>query len=241
MTNRANQSQQKSSPKDVSGHTPPLGHHALTPFYDAAIALLTRETTWRSRLVVAIDPQPNDRILDVGSGTGSLAILVYKASPKTLFEGVDPDSDAVRRAREKARRHGSNATFHLGYLDTDTLVGGSAPNKITSSLVLHQTPIAEKARILETMFLILEPGGELHIADYGLQNSKLMKLLFRFTVQSIDGVDNTQPNADGALPELISSAGFVAVEVCDQIPTPTGMISLFRAAKPSAQTEGAIT
>lgn len=238
MIERANRPQPIPTQENVSSHTPPLGYRALTPLYDAAIALLTQEKVWRSRLVVAIDPRPEDRVLDVGSGTGSLAILVHKASPNTLFKGVDPDSDAVRRARAKAERHGSNAKFRIGYLSADMHVGGAAPNKITSSLVLHQTPMTEKTRILETMFQILAPGGELHIADYGLQKSKLMRALFRWTVQSIDGVDNTQPNADGVIHELIRSAGFVEVEAYDQIPTPTGMISLFRAAKPRAQSEG---
>ncbi len=224
-----------SSSENIPSHTPPLGHRTLTPLYDSAIALLTRETVWRRRLVAAINPQSDDRILDVGSGTGSLAILVHEVSPKTLFEGIDPDSDAVRRARNKAERRGSLAEFRVAYLTADARVGDAVPNKVSSSLVLHQTPVAEKARILETIFQILAPGGELHIADYGLQESLLMRTLFRLTVQSVDGVENTQPNAEGVLPELIRSAGFVEIERYEQVTTLTGMISLYRAAKPRAQ------
>lgn len=225
-------------PETLRSHTPPLGHRVLTPLYDGAIALLTRETVWRRRLVAAINPQTDDRILDVGSGTGSLAILVHETSPKTLFEGIDPDSDAVERARKKAERRGSLAVFRVAYVNVDARVGDDLPNKVSSSLVLHQTPLAEKTRILETIFQILAPGGELHIADYGLQKSPLMRMLFRLTVQSVDGVENTQPNADGILPELIRSAGFVEVERYEQISTLTGMISLYRAEKPLVQSGG---
>ena len=54
--------------------TPALGYGFLTPVYDLAVGLLTRERRWRSDLVRLIDPQPGDRILDVGCGTGSLLV-----------------------------------------------------------------------------------------------------------------------------------------------------------------------
>ncbi len=56
-----------------------------------------------------------------------------------------------------------------------------------------------------------------------------MRLLFRLTVQTIDGIEDTQPNADGALPELLKLAGFADVLEIEVIPTLTGSISLYRA------------
>ncbi len=44
----------------------------------------------------------------------------------------------------------------------------------------------------------------------------------------LDGVADTQPNADGILPELIVGAG-LRIENTHIIPTPTGAIPLFRA------------
>ncbi len=213
-------------------HTPPLGHAALTPFYDLAIAALTRESIWRRRLVQALDPQSDDRILDVGSGTGSLAIHVHNQNPNCSYRGVDPDEDAVRRARAKTEQAGSKAVFDIGYLNDTDQVSGAAPSKIVSSLVLHQVPLAEKQRILNVMFDILKPGGRIHIADYGRQTSWVSRFLFRHTVQSLDGLENTQPNADGVLPELMKKTGFASIEEHDRIATATGTISLYRGAKP---------
>jgi hypothetical protein len=71
----------------------------------------------------------------------------------------------------------------------------------------------------------------LHIADYGLQASPLMRFAFR-QVQTLDGYDTTQPNADGVVPELMEDVGFAGVEETQVIPTPTGSISLYRAHKP---------
>jgi len=215
-------------------HTPPLGYAALTPLYDVVIALMTRERTWRDQLVRSLSPDENDHILDVGSGTGSLALAVHRRSPSSKYVGIDPDADAIDRARAKISRDGGRATFTQGYLAADTNVGGDSPTKIVSSLVLHQVPLREKQRILEIMHTVLKPGGSVHIADYGHQRSRLMKRLFRHTVQAIDGVSDTQPNADGIIPTLMRDAGFDDIEELHRFATMTGTISLYRGTKTSA-------
>ena len=56
-----------------------------------------------------------------------------------------------------------------------------------------------------------------------------MRRLFRATVQNLDGMENTEPQARGVLPELIRSAGFSEVVEVEVVPTSTGSISLIRA------------
>jgi hypothetical protein len=55
-----------------------------------------------------------------------------------------------------------------------------------------------------------------------------MRKLFTI-VQKGDGCENTQPNADGVLFELINEAGFTQVREKFVIPTPTGSFSIYRA------------
>ena len=100
----------------------------------------------------------------------------------------------------------------------------------TSSLVLHQCPLATKHAIAAAMHAVLAPGGTLAIADYGEQRSRLMRALFR-QVQRLDGFENTQPNADGIVPVLLAGAGFLDVVEQETLPTLTGSISLYLARK----------
>ena len=55
-----------------------------------------------------------------------------------------------------------------------------------------------------------------------------MRKLFRI-VQEGDGYENTEPNARGVLPELMSRVGFRDVREAAVIRTPTGSLSLYRA------------
>lgn len=213
-------------------YVPALGDHRLSPFYDTTIALMTCERTWRRAFVKQIAPEPRDVILDVGCGTGSLAVLLKQTSPSASVYGVDPDPDILTRAEIKARDAGVIVHLAQGFAqDTAAIAAGIRPNKIVSSLVLHQIPLAGKRLTILNAFAGLRAGGELHVADYGMQSSPLMRFAFR-QVQTLDGFGNTQPNAEGVLPELMTEAGFVDVRENVVIPTPTGSISLYSAKRP---------
>jgi ubiquinone/menaquinone biosynthesis C-methylase UbiE len=199
--------------------------------YDFLVATLTRESRWRGALVAQIAPRGTDAIADVGCGTGSLMVRIGRVTRPSVLIGIDPDPEILERAQRKLAAAGATAELKRGYArDTAALVGGRGINKIVSSLVFHQVPVAEKRAGLTAMLAALVPGGELHVGDYGLQRTATMRALFRI-VQAGDGYENTEPNARGVLPELMREVGFREVEETAVIPTPTGTISLYRARK----------
>ena len=211
-------------------YTPAAGHHWLTPLYDVGVAALTRERRWRTALVEQVRPGANDVIVDVGCGTGSLLVRMGKIAPSARLVGIDPDPAVLARARRRIGEAGLSVELHIGFArQAAELLQGIRPTKITSSLVLHQVPMKEKIDALAAMHSALEPGGELHMADYGRQRTRLMRTLFRLVVQNLDGRENTEPNARGVLPELMRQAGFRRVEETAVITTVSGSISLYRA------------
>lgn len=213
-------------------YTPALGVAYLTPLYDFAIAWLTRESSWRNELVNAVNPKSGDRILDVGCGTGTLALRLKASSKETTVIGIDPDPEVLRRAAAKAAANSLSVEWKEGFLSTEFIEGIRPISKVVSSLVFHQIPELEKRRVLDCIFQSLEPGGYLYIADYGKQRSRLMRCLFRLTVQILDGVEDTTPNAQGKLPEFIEGSGLKNVEEIHAISTLTGSISIYRGQKP---------
>lgn len=213
----------------TESYTPALGFASLTPAYDAAIALLTRERVWRNAVLDGLKARKSDRILDVGCGTGSLVLLVKQTLPDADVHGIDPDPTVLAQARAKLQRAGLDVRFHQGFLAKEFIQREGPVDRVMSSLVLHQTPLEVKRDILEKARSALTPGGRLVIADYGEQSSSLMRALFRCTVQAIDGVADTQPNAEGILPSLMRDAGFAQVEEKLRLPTATGSISIYTA------------
>lgn len=197
--------------------------------YDFLVAALTRESRWRQALVDQVQPTDKDSIADIGCGTGSLIALISRTARPAILIGIDPDPEILKRARRKTTAAGATVDLKLGYArDAASLLEGRGINKIVSSLVFHQVPMAEKRSGLAAMRAALVANGELHVADYGLQRTALMRQLFRI-VQRADGYENTEPNARGVLPGLMRDAGFRDVEETAVIPTPTGSISLYRA------------
>ncbi|MFB9838920.1 class I SAM-dependent methyltransferase [Actinoallomurus acaciae] len=209
--------------------TPALGRFGRPRLYDPLVAL-TRERLWRSMLAMHVAPGNDDLIIDVGCGTGSLAVLLLQIEPHARVIGIDPDPEMLAIARRKAEAAGAGSVeWRAGTGDALTdIVDAGAADIVVSSLVFHQCPVAMKQAILVSMLQALRPGGKLVIADFGLQRTRLMRLAFR-VVQLADGREDTRFNAEGALPGLMSDVGFLDVRETGTVSTVNGSISIYTA------------
>lgn len=211
--------------------TPALGRSSLTGAYDLAIRLLTRERVWRTALLEQVAPYDGETIIDVGCGTGSFAIMMKQRAPGARIIGLDPDRDVLVRAEAKAKRAGVGIEWRQGFA-SDAAASGERVDKTVSSLVFHQIPMPGKRSGIGAMLAALKPGGQLHLADYARQESSMMRSLFRLTVQSLDGVADTQPNADGVIEAILTEISGSPVIPQRVVPTLTGAISLFMTETP---------
>lgn len=217
---------------DQPGFTPALGRAFLTPLYDLALRLATREPLWRRLLLEQVAPTEGDAILDVGCGTGTFAILMKLAAPRSRVVGLDPDPSVLATARQKAARAMVEVEWRQGFARDASEFRGQF-SKCVSSLVFHQVPEAEKEAGIGAMFDTVESGGSVHIADYARQPDRWMRAAFRI-VQQLDGFENTQANVDGAIERILASElGIADVSPARIVRTPTGAISFFNAPTPN--------
>jgi SAM-dependent methyltransferase len=207
----------------AAGYVPAAGHHALTSLYDPAFRLTMRERTLRGGLVerVIAGAVPH-QLLDLGCGTGTLAVHLAKALPTTQITGLDPDQEVLARARGKAAEAGVELTLTQGFADVLPFPDQSF-DRVVSSMVFHHLPPTTKRKALAEAKRVLRPGGRLHLVDWGRPQDPLMRLVF-LAVQALDGVENTREHARGLLPKLVGEAGFVPVEVSGRLRTALGTV-----------------
>jgi ubiquinone/menaquinone biosynthesis C-methylase UbiE len=212
-----------------AGDYVPAAPHLWT--YDALSFLMSGTRRWRPALLAQVSPSPDDLIVDIGCGTGTQLRLMARVCPSATLIGIDPDAAVRARAAAKLADVHPRVELLAGYArDTADLLRERRVTKATSSLVLHQVPLEEKRAGLAAIHQTLSPGGSLHVADYGLQRTPKMRKRFRL-VQKGDGFENTEPNALGVLPELMTEVGFVSVEETHVFETVSGSISIYRATR----------
>src|SRR5438128_2336932 len=96
-------------------YIPALGFHFLTPLYDPLVRWFMPERKIKSRFVQQAQVRESHRVLDVGCGTGTLAILIKHAHPKAEVVGLDPDAKALEIANRKAAKAAVQITFEKGF------------------------------------------------------------------------------------------------------------------------------
>jgi ubiquinone/menaquinone biosynthesis C-methylase UbiE len=96
------------SPDD--GFIPALRFHRLTPLFDAVVAVTVRDRTVKRRVIERAAIADGERVLDVGCGTGTLAIAAARAAPGVHVTGLDADPAILARARKKAAAASSCAS-----------------------------------------------------------------------------------------------------------------------------------
>jgi ubiquinone/menaquinone biosynthesis C-methylase UbiE len=210
-------------------YVPALGYHFLTPFYDAVVGFTTRERRFKEALIRQAKLRPGQQVLDVASGTGTLAIWIKGHQPLLDMTGVDLDPAVLAIASRKARTAKLDIRFQRAP-SHDLPYRAGHFDRVVSSLFFHHLQWQDKLLTARELLRILKPGGELHVADWGRPTNILMRGLF-LTIQCLDGFETTRDNVAGRLVELFEQAGFIDVAECQTINTIFGTMTLYRAAK----------
>jgi ubiquinone/menaquinone biosynthesis C-methylase UbiE len=117
---------------------------------------------WATNLIEAADPQPGERVLDVGCGTGIVARQVAsRLGAKGAITGLDLSSDMLTVAKAAAEREGAAIEWRKGSAE-------QLPFPETSfDLVLCQFALmffADKAAALAEMRRVVTGGGRVLVS-----------------------------------------------------------------------------
>jgi SAM-dependent methyltransferase len=120
------------------------------------------EAQWQLVAQAAIPPA--GRVLEIGVGTGNVALRAARAVPGATVMGIDPDPVSLAAAAGKAARAGlplhldQGSAAHLPHPDASV-------DRVLSSLVFHHLDGADRLAALQEIRRVLVPGGSLHVLD----------------------------------------------------------------------------
>jgi ubiquinone/menaquinone biosynthesis C-methylase UbiE len=144
-------------------YLPAMGNDRLLPLYDTFTWLLGVPRVHR-RLVELAAIEPGQRVLEIGCGTGNLALRAQRMHPDAEVVGIDPDPLALERARRKADRAGLSVRWDRGKAG-ELPYPDESVDRVLSAFMFHHLDDTEKKSALAEVRRVLRPGGQLHLVD----------------------------------------------------------------------------
>ena len=203
-------------------YLPAAGHDWFLPLYDPLTRLLGVDSARRALLEQAA-LRPGYSVLDVGCGTGTLAVMIRRLHPDVEVVGLDPDPRALARAKRKAERAGVAVRFDQGFADA---VGypDRRFDRVFSSMMFHHLEPHEQQSMLLEIRRVLKSAGRLELLDFAGADSPHHGGLSRL----FHAHRRLQGNSPDRVLTLMTRAGFDA-RMLDSRRALFGRIAFFQA------------
>jgi ubiquinone/menaquinone biosynthesis C-methylase UbiE len=208
-------------------YMPAAGRDLFLPLYDP-LTKLFGITRLHRMLLEHAGLQPHFKVLDIGCGTGAVALMIKQMHPTVDVVGLDPDANALARAQRKASRAGVSIRFDRGFADA-LPYEPDVFDRVFSSMMFHHLRRSERETALREVRRVLKPAGRLEFLDLVSTGRSGHGLLARI----LHPPKQLDQNADARLLDLMSTAGFERARRVADRNTIVGAIGLYQASVPA--------
>jgi ubiquinone/menaquinone biosynthesis C-methylase UbiE len=110
--------------------------------------------------------EPGESVLDVGCGTGSLAIATKRrVGERGQVSGIDASPEMIARAASKAANAGIDVSFKTAVAEALPFADATFDAAL-STLMLHHLPRKVRRACLSEIRRVLKPRGRLLVVDF---------------------------------------------------------------------------
>ncbi|HKH15057.1 MAG TPA: class I SAM-dependent methyltransferase [Solirubrobacterales bacterium] len=144
----------------------------------SAVLSLGQDPRWRRRMVAAVEARPDDRVLDVATGTGMVARALVERYRCSVV-GIDQSRDMLAGARRAlAARPDLAARIELLQGEAEWLpFADSEFDHLTFTYLLRY--VDDPGATLTELARVVKPGGRIAALDFGLPDPPLWRPLWR--------------------------------------------------------------
>jgi len=153
----------------------------IAGYYDCTNKLLSfgLDGWWRRKAVAKLDPRTDRTYLDLGCGTGDIALEILRQAPGSHVIGIDPSEGMLAIGRDKV--HAAGLDTRISLMNGDVLDlrydDDSFHGAITSFCIRNVT---DRKRALREIYRVVRPHGHLVILELTEPQGFLMRPMFRF-------------------------------------------------------------
>lgn len=189
--------------------------------YDPAVSLIGAifggEKVIRRKILRLADIKNGDRVLDIGCGTGTSALIAAgDVGDKGEAVGIDLSDKMLDIARRKLEEHRFRNVTFLKANAEEIPYPDSYFDKVTVFAALHEMNHEGRINTLKEIYRLLKLEGKAIIADYDLPEKIGGMLLIRFLLAMFEGdtaMDMIQRGIDSEIKEADVNLRIVKKEI----------------------------
>ena len=143
--------------------------------YDLTVwlAFFGKEQAFRDKVLDLARLAIGESVLDVGCGTGTLAIAAKRrVGPTGAVHGVDASPEMLLRAEKKAKKAGVEVLFRNTLAESLPFADAHF-DVVLSSVMFHHLPRKARLQCAREIRRVLKPGGRVLVVDFeGMADEK---------------------------------------------------------------------
>ena len=163
---------------NAKGHSAPQGQIIRwASLYDMLVTALTfgRERAFRETTLDLAHVSPGERVLDVGCGTGTLALAAKRRTGEGAVHGVDAGAEMVTRAKQKAIRENLDVVFDVAPAQALPFQDDTF-DVVLCTLMMHHLPGDGRKQVVAEMRRVMRPRGRVLVVDFAQEHGLLAAL-----------------------------------------------------------------